>query len=431
MGERRFFDFEDRLQSLSREGEPLENVAEAIPWEAFRPRLAKVHENERKFDAGRNPAEENAILCKASTPRSVWLRSRSEPRAHQSGGRRCLVRGTADSEGVPYMRVFNFSPSAFAAEYRCRGYVHIKGGVDPEFFTFAKEQAERLVQDRRSLKDWEFKGKKEQFLFSFPPDADYPDGVHQSIAAVTGLAKQRLTLCERHLKVYDHAAAPDPAPHKDRVASEVAVGIPLSVPPRSVVILYPTTQVVTNPHSTTEQLRRSLDAEQVPEKVLKKADAVEVDVQPGDLIMFRGSAIWHERLNPAGASVLYLKFNSLRLDPLGEDPTTPTQRERTLRVLPSLSDEQLLTTRIEVSPRLTHISRHYTRFYWKEVIQAYIEGEKEFNLNEQELQFFRHVDSGKTIGWTLHRLGVSESDPGFWPASIRRLMALGGIDIVS
>jgi hypothetical protein len=329
------------------------------------------------------------------------------------------------------MQVFNFSPEAFAAQYRLQGYVHIKGGVDPEFFAYAKQQADRLVEDRRSLKDWEFKGKKEQFLFSFPTDADYPDGVHEAISGVTGLSKERLTLCERHLKAYDHSAAPNPAPHKDRVASEVAVGIPLSVPSRSVVILYPTVQVVPNPHTTTALLRRSLDDDELPENLLKDIDPVEVDVQPGDVIMFRGSAIWHERLNPADTSILYLKFNSLRLDPLGEDPTTPAQRESTLELLPTLTDEKLLASRIEVSPRLTQISRHYTRLYWKEVIQAYIEGEKEFNLSEQELQFFLQVESGKTVSGTLHRLGVSETEPGFWLVSIRRLIALGGIDIVA
>jgi hypothetical protein len=329
------------------------------------------------------------------------------------------------------MQVFKFSPEAYAAQYRRQGYVHIKGGVGPDFLAFAKQQAERLIEDQRSLKDWEFKGKKEQFLFSFPADADYPVGVHHAIAGVTGLSAERMTLCERHLKTYDHSAAPNPPPHKDRVASEVAVGIPLSVSPQSVVILYPATQVAPNPHTTTALLRRSMDDHELPENVLKDIEPVKVDVQPGDVIMFRGSAIWHERLNPADTSILYLKFNSLRLDPLGEDPTTPAQRERTLKVLPTLDDEQLLASRIEVSPRLTQISRHYTRLHWKEVIQAYIEGEKEFNLSEQDLQFFRQVENGKTVRGTLYRLGVPETEPSSWLASVRRLIALGGIDIVA
>jgi len=55
MGQRSFFDVEDRLQSVGKMGDPLEILAEAIAWEEFRPLLAKVHEKERKSNAGRKP----------------------------------------------------------------------------------------------------------------------------------------------------------------------------------------------------------------------------------------------------------------------------------------------------------------------------------------------------------------------------------------
>ena len=101
-------------------------------------------------------------------------------------------------------------------------------------------------------------------------------------------------------------------------------------------------------------------------------EPVKVDVRPGDVVLFRGSSIYHERVNAANTTLLYLKFNSMRLDPIGEDPSTPVQREVSLNILSNKSDEQLLDSVIEVSPKLERISRHYTRLYWKEVIQAYV-----------------------------------------------------------
>ena len=55
MGQRSFFDLEDRLRSLSVLGDPLEALDQAIPWEEFREPLAKIREKERKSNAGRPP----------------------------------------------------------------------------------------------------------------------------------------------------------------------------------------------------------------------------------------------------------------------------------------------------------------------------------------------------------------------------------------
>ena len=57
MGQRSFFEVENRLQSVSKMGDPLERLAAMIPWESFRSQLAKVHEKERKSNAGRRPLD--------------------------------------------------------------------------------------------------------------------------------------------------------------------------------------------------------------------------------------------------------------------------------------------------------------------------------------------------------------------------------------
>lgn len=50
-----FFDLHDRHQQLEKLGDPLPKLAKAVDWEGFRRLLEKVHQKERKSNAGRKP----------------------------------------------------------------------------------------------------------------------------------------------------------------------------------------------------------------------------------------------------------------------------------------------------------------------------------------------------------------------------------------
>ena len=52
-----FFDIAERTAKLTRMGDPLVGLNEQIHWEAFRPDLARVHEKERKSNAGAKPID--------------------------------------------------------------------------------------------------------------------------------------------------------------------------------------------------------------------------------------------------------------------------------------------------------------------------------------------------------------------------------------
>lgn len=321
---------------------------------------------------------------------------------------------------------FRFAPAAHAEAFARDGYVHIPGGVDPAFLRYAVAGWEAGA----ALPGFAFAGKKQQRLFDFPERGDWPDGVKDAVAAVTGLDRARLTLCERHVKAYDPNAAEQPPAHKDRVASEVAVGIPLVVAPGSTVLLYPDDELTINPFESTALWRSSLDDDRLPEVVLRGKRCVELDLQPGDCLVFRGSSIYHERSRPAGTVVLYLKFNAMRLDPLGEDPSTAVARARSLELLASCSDEALLDLPVDVSPRLLQVSRHYTRLYWQEVIQAYVGGQRELTLSEQELAALRLADGRRTVREVIRRLGVPEPHLCDHAAMVRRLVARHALDLL-
>lgn len=50
-----FFDIDFRLEELNKNGDPLVKLNEVVPWEDFREELERIHEKERKNNAGRKP----------------------------------------------------------------------------------------------------------------------------------------------------------------------------------------------------------------------------------------------------------------------------------------------------------------------------------------------------------------------------------------
>lgn len=71
MGQCSFVDYENRLQSISKMGDPLERLADAIPWEIFRPLLKPVHKKERKSNAGHKPFDV-LLMFKVLIPQTLY-----------------------------------------------------------------------------------------------------------------------------------------------------------------------------------------------------------------------------------------------------------------------------------------------------------------------------------------------------------------------
>ena len=328
------------------------------------------------------------------------------------------------------MNVFKFNPKNFSNQFAMNGFVHIKNGINPEFLQYAKETADQLVEKDKQIKEWEIKGKKSQYLMEFPESTDFPDELFDVVSIVSGFERNNITLCERHIKIYEDVADNNPPPHKDRLASQVAVGIPLEVPKDSYLILYPEDHLTINPFNTTALWRTSLDAENLPENILRNIEPVKVYLQPGDVVMFRGSSIYHERVNPAYTKLLYLKFNAMKLDPLAEDPNTILTREKSLSLLKQKSDQELLNIKVDVSPMLEKISKHYTRLYWKEVKQAYVNGEKEITLSNDEFQIIKNCNGEGTIKKEIEYLGVPHNQLTSYVSIFRRLIKLGVLDLI-
>lgn len=289
------------------------------------------------------------------------------------------------------IRVFCFDPADYRAEYSEHGWVHIREGVSAEFHEHAVEYVRRELAEHL-LEGFAIQGKKEQALFEFPSDVDYPDELFDTVADLCGLKRASMTLSERHVQAYDQNAAPEPPAHKDRFPSQVSVGLSIAIPADSRLVLYPYDRRETNPFNTSAGLRRSLQPDELPERSLSGLREVELDDRDRDVVVFGGSTTWHLRRRAAGAINLYLKFNDFDCDPLGEDPHTAGRRRATLDALERQSDVELGRLVPVLSRRLDTVSRQLTRDDWRELLQAQVFGEEPFGLTPSQFEALRGLE---------------------------------------
>ena len=324
------------------------------------------------------------------------------------------------------MKVFSFDPTDLRDEYEREGWVHVRGGIEPEFL----DQLRGFVQasfDAHHVAGRGIGGTKEQAVYEFPEAVDFPGHLFDVVAGVAGLRRETMTLSERHIKAYDADAPADPPAHKDRLSSQVSVGLSIDIPADSHLVLYPYEHREVNPFNVSAALRESLTDEELPENLLRDAREVVIDDQPGDVMMFRGSAMWHKRRNAAGAVNLYLKFNDFGCDPLGEDPITELLRERTLGALADGTVDDLVPV---PARRLDTLTRRVTREPGLEVLQADVWGQGPVKLSETGLAVLQALDGSRTVT-EVAAAAANGRDVASTRSELRSLAERGVIDLVA
>jgi len=319
-------------------------------------------------------------------------------------------------------KMFRFDPHAHAAALKADGYVHIRAGLTPEFYELVLRQADEEFNNRR-LEKFAI-GDKQQALYEFPEGGDFYGELREAVAALTGRSAEHWLLSERHFKTYDAGAVPFPLPHKDRLASEVAVGFSVRVPAGSTLVFYPHDDVSINPFNSSTELRASLPPERLPENLLKNARRVEIQDQPGDVNIFWGNSIWHCRHHPAGTTMLYLKMNSFNCDPLGEDPATAARRKETLHQL-STANGSFPRLVPQLGRRVDYFHRRFNRL-GQEVPGVVLWGEKHVSIDEDEFRALQAMDGQRSVADVSRALSVN-NDVAY--AKIQRLASLGIVDL--
>lgn len=193
------------------------------------------------------------------------------------------------------------------------GYVLLKGVLSESFLDYlTRFYGECNAGVHEEFSKWRVPGKKQQYVFEFPSE-DAAEQFRSGIAKLTGMAKERITISERHLKHYDEHAAEYPAPHKDRCASGISVGIPVHLGQGTSVCVFPS---LDRSENTQE---KAVFVEAANPEELYATKGVRLCEEVGDVIVFEGSSMFHERSKPRGTAVLYIKLNDWGADPLGEN----------------------------------------------------------------------------------------------------------------
>jgi hypothetical protein len=327
------------------------------------------------------------------------------------------------------MRIFNFDPADHSEAFQRQGWVHIEGGIDPEFLAFVKDfVAQRLSETH--VEGSSIGGTKDQSLFDFPEGTDYPDELFDKVAGVCGLSRPTMTLSERHIKAYDHDSPPELVPHKDRYASQVSVGLSITIPEDSRLLLYPNDHVSVNPFNVSWQFRDSLQPHEQPEVALAGVDETQLHDRDGDVVMFPGSAVWHCRRNSANSINLYLKFNDFGSDPLGEDPNTQRRREATLAALSS-GNGSLGASVPLVSRRLDTLTHRYSPQDWTDIYQACVFDEKPVTLSPVQVDIVRQANGDRDVAALAAALSGNGVPAEQVEGDLRKLAELGVLDLVS
>lgn len=320
--------------------------------------------------------------------------------------------------------MFAFDPAEYAATFAAHEYVRIPKGLTEEFYQQAVRQVEQSLET--SLMKQFAIGDKQQAKYEFP-GPEYVAEFRRMVGGVTRLDPERLVISERHIKAYEEGANAYPLAHKDRFATQVAVGFSIRVPQGSTLVLYPDTDRAVNPFSSSTEYRASLAPERLAEVTCKNARRVEIQDEPRDVMMFRGNSIWHLRERPAGTVMLYFKLNAFNCDPLGEDPETPAHRERSRRLAKS-SDADLAGLVPVLGRRVDHVHRRYNH-HWQETLGVVLYGEKHFTIDEQEVRALQLMNGQRPLRAILEALAPADQHAAVCQ-KVRRLVERGVVDLL-
>jgi len=189
--------------------------------------------------------------------------------------------------------------------------------LSDDFVALLRDYRERIRSGALAdIPKWHIPGKKRQYLFDFPSKG-FLDAFLAGMSAVSGASPRDLVVGERHFKVYLDEAPTYPAPHVDRRASQYTVGFPIEIPEASQVCFLPHLGLDENREEAARFLDPGPDADM--QAFYNDPQIAKARGKLGDMIIFYGSRVYHERINAAGSMILYTKVNAIGSDPLGEN----------------------------------------------------------------------------------------------------------------
>lgn len=195
-------------------------------------------------------------------------------------------------------------------------FLHLEDVLSDTFVSILERTGEQIAnQALPEVEAWHIPGKKRQYLFDFPSAAFFGEFC-EGISQITGYPADKVTIGERHIKVYLEGAPDYPAPHMDRHAAAFTIGFPIHISEGSRVCFFP--HLSREKNAGTRAIYADLPPNTDMAQYYKDERISSFEGKLGDMFIFHGSTIFHERIRPAGSVILYIKINAEGQDPLGE-----------------------------------------------------------------------------------------------------------------
>ena len=143
------------------------------------------------------------------------------------------------------MDVFDFDPASYREQFAAQGWVHVGEGDRERFLEQLRAECRDLARERTDGNEPDrcaapaFGGPRTSTSTSHLPALNCGDELCHLVTGMCGLEGSGFVVSERHVKWYDADADPEPAAHKDRLASQISIGVSIEVPAGSTLVLYP------------------------------------------------------------------------------------------------------------------------------------------------------------------------------------------------
>ena len=195
-------------------------------------------------------------------------------------------------------------------------FMHLKNILSDEFVELLRDCGNKIRNGTmEEVTQWHIPGKKRQYLFDIP-SKKFLEEFCRGISQITGYQADKVTIGERHIKVYLDEAPDYPSPHLDRQAAEYTIGFPIEISEGSRVCFFP--HMSRDENTGDRAIYADVPASTDMEAYYNDDKIVKYEGQTGDMFIFHGSTIFHERIKAAGSMILYIKINASGRDPLGE-----------------------------------------------------------------------------------------------------------------
>lgn len=277
--------------------------------------------------------------------------------------------------------------------YRSLGFLHLKDCVSPQFLNHCDEAMASSSAQAGALHN--VRSQRASMPFDFP-DTDTEEAFLDTVARVTGLDREQLTISDRRIQqCRKDGLSP---PHKDPLSAELAVGFPLHSKGESQLILFPDASRRPNLGMTPSLLDE--DRMMQPRRNLTPdalSNPLTLNLRPGDMVIYPGHSMLHQRRDVAGSSMLYIKLNASNLDPLGADKRLNGACEASPPLAESLSNAELLNLHVMLSPRLEALLLTYSRLNWRALRQAKLSDKPPLTLSDREFDILYQLDKPRRI----------------------------------